>query len=92
MDNMTKTIERPISELRFKSKILALEAINRLGHKVEQCDHNIPYTLDRASKYLESALYERQMTDEEYDENRKKIDKSMNEFFQNCSCTKKNRD
>lgn len=80
------TIERPLSELRYKSRDIALEIINRLNLRVEQCNRNAPYYFDRASKYLESALYEGQITDKEYEENRRKITNAINGFSDRCRC------
>lgn len=71
---------------RFKSIDLAEIEIAKLRHDAQNCGTRTPEVAVLSSKYIEQAFYEKEITEKEYNEKIKILDRETDRFKNNCSC------
>ena len=71
---------------RFKSTDLADIEITKLKHSSQNCEPRTPEIAALASKYIEQAFYEKEITEEEYKKITNRLNKETDRFKNNCSC------
>lgn len=71
---------------RFKSSDLAEIEIVKLKQLAQNCESITPEIAVLSSKYIEQAFYEKEITEKEYNEKIKILNKETDRFKNNCSC------
>ena len=71
---------------RFKSIDLAEIETTKLKHDAQNCEPRTPEIAVLSSKYLEQAFYEKEITEKEYNEKIKVLNRETDRFKNNCSC------
>ena len=71
---------------RFKSSDLAEIEIVKLKHCAQNCEPVTPEIAVLSSKYIEQAFYEKNITEKEYNEKIKILNRETDRFKNNCSC------
>lgn len=71
---------------RFKSSDLAEIEIVKLKQLAQNCEPVTPEIAVLSSKYIEQAFYEKEITEKEYKEKIKILNKETDRFKNNCSC------
>ena len=71
---------------RFKSIDLAEIEITKLKHDAQNCEPRTPEVAASTAKYLEQAFYEKEITEKEYNDRTKVLNKETDRFKINCSC------
>ena len=70
---------------------LAKNSINKLENEVYSCSYYAPMSIIAATKFLEDSFNEPEISHEEYENHKKRIDDLATKFPQNCTCTRKDR-
>ena len=70
---------------------LAKNSINKLENEVYKCNYYVPMSIVVTTKFLEDSFNEPEISHEEYENHKKRIDDLATKFSQNCICLKKDR-
>jgi dihydroorotate dehydrogenase len=65
---------------------LANIQFKKLVESVNNCDSQVPALTFSSTRWLENALYSREIIEEEYDKRMKNIKEQTRIFDENCSC------
>lgn len=71
---------------RFKPSDLAEIEIVKLKQLAQNCEPITPEIAVLSSKYIEQAFYEKEITEKEYNEKIKILNRETDRFKNNCSC------
>jgi len=72
----------------YKNIDLVNAQFKKLVESVNNCDSKVPALTFSSTRWLENALYSREIIEEEYDERMKKIKEQTRIFDEKCSCLK----
>ncbi len=73
----------------YKNIDLAKISINKLKESVKECSSDTPAHTLSATRWLENALYSREIIEEDYDRLMKKIKDQTRIFIGDCDCNGK---
>ncbi len=85
---MTEYIERGFRNppKGYKNIDAAKSSINKLEISVKECSNETPAHTFSATRWLENALYSREIIEEDYDKLMSKIKEQTRIFMDKCSC------
>lgn len=72
----------------YKNIDLANIQFKKLEESVKNCDSQVPALTFSSTRWLENALYSREIIEDEYNEKMKKIKEQTRIFDEKCSCLK----
>lgn len=72
----------------YKNIDLANVQLKKLVESVNNCDSKVPALTFSSTRWLENALYSREIIEDEYNEKMKKIKEQTRIFDEKCSCLK----
>ncbi len=64
-------------------------SIDKLEIEVNTCNYYVPMSIVASMKFLEDAYYEPEISYEEYEKHKKRIDDLATKFSHDCICIKK---
>jgi uncharacterized protein (DUF2344 family) len=70
----------------YKNIDLANVQYKKLVESVKNCDSKVPALTFSSTRWLENALYSREIIEDEYNEKMKKIKEQTRIFDEKCSC------
>ena len=70
----------------YKNIDLANIQFTKLVESVKECDSKVPALTFSSARWLENALYSREIIEDEYNEKMKKIKEQTRVFDEKCSC------
>lgn len=70
----------------YKNIDLANTQLKKLVESVKNCDSKVPALTFSSTRWLENALYSREIIEDEYNEKMKKIKEQTRIFDEKCSC------
>lgn len=68
---------------------LAKLSMDKLEKEVDTCSHYVPVSIVVSLKFLDDSFHEPEISYDEYEKNRKKIDDLATKFSRDCICHKK---
>lgn len=68
---------------------LAKNSINKLEKEVNTCNYYAPMSIVVSIKFLDDSFHEPEISYDEYEIHKKRIDNLANQFSQNCICSKR---
>ena len=70
---------------------LAKNSINKLENEINNCSYYAPMSIVAITKFLEDSFNEPEISHEEYENHKKRIDDLATKFSQNCVCIDRDR-
>lgn len=72
----------------LKNIDMATKQFTKLEMSVNACDKDTPALTFSSTRWLENALYNREIIEEEYDNRMDKIKEQTRKFIERCNCHK----